>query len=185
MFLAVVINLPLKVNVKLKHIVSGNFHSQQHCALHKHCHNIINLLSGSTGIIQPSSHLDYEDPTDRYFVLNISVSDHGSPSLSSHVPVYINITDFNDNLPKFIEASLISEVKENLASGILVTTIQATDADFGNNSLVRKNIKNKYSCVKRLFVIIGQFSCFNKVIVFVNRCVIPCWSPVINFLLIQ
>ncbi len=33
---------------------------------------------------------------------------------------------------------MTSEVKENLDPGILVTTIQATDADSGNNSLVSK-----------------------------------------------
>ena len=89
-------------------------------------------------MIQPSSRLDYEDPSDRYFILNISVSDHGSPPLSSHVSVYINVTDFNDNYPEFTEASLTSEVKENLDPGILITTINATDADSGNNSLVNK-----------------------------------------------
>jgi protocadherin delta 1 len=71
-------------------------------------------------------------------MLNVSVFDHGSPSLSSYVPVYINVTDFNDNHPKFIKESLTSEVKENLDPGILVTTIQATDADSGNSSLVNK-----------------------------------------------
>ena len=96
------------------------------------------IILASTGIITPSSRLDYEDPSNRYFILNISVSDHGSPPLSSYVPVYINLTDFNDNYPEFIQASLTSEVKENLDPGILVTTVQARDADSGNNSLVRK-----------------------------------------------
>lgn len=92
----------------------------------------------STGLIQPLSRLDYEEPSERHFILNISVSDYGTPPLSSYVPVYINITDFNDNYPEFVASSLASEVKENLDPGILITTVKATDADSGNNSLVRK-----------------------------------------------
>ncbi|XP_028399799.1 protocadherin Fat 4-like isoform X2 [Dendronephthya gigantea] len=105
-------------------------------------------IEESTGLIQPLSRLDYEDPSERHFILNISASDHGTPPLSSYVSVYINVTDFNDNYPEFIASSLTSEVKENLDSGTLITTVKATDADSGNNSLIRYallEISDKFS----------------------------------------
>lgn len=95
-------------------------------------------ISASTGIIKPAARLDYEEPTDRHFFLNISATDHGSPQLSSYVTVHVNVTDYNDNRPVFNASSLVAEVLENLDPGTFVARVMATDLDSGNNSLVSR-----------------------------------------------
>ena len=73
--------------------------------------------------------------------LQIEAFDFGIPSLVS-APAWLNITvtDINDNPPIFSRASYTGSVYENRGSPTVVATVQATDADIGNNSMIDYSI---------------------------------------------
>ncbi|CAG5990901.1 unnamed protein product [Menidia menidia] len=77
---------------------------------------------------------------DRERVSNYNVtiigSDKGSPPLSSTSVLSIRLSDVNDNAPSFPESTVNVYMKENSATGTVVTRVTATDADTGQNSEV-------------------------------------------------
>lgn len=61
----------------------------------------------------------------------------------STTTVRVRLTDVNDNRPQFSSSSYSSSVLlKEAEAGKLVTTLKATDADAGNNSLIT------YRCVQ-------------------------------------
>uniref|UniRef100_A0A3Q3A6S5 Cadherin domain-containing protein n=1 Tax=Kryptolebias marmoratus TaxID=37003 RepID=A0A3Q3A6S5_KRYMA len=79
-------------------------------------------------------------PLDRESVseynVTIVANDKGSPTLSSTSVVSINVSDVNDNPPKFSEPEISVYVKENSAVRHVIKSVTATDADSGQNSKV-------------------------------------------------
>ena len=77
------------------------------------------------------------EPLDRektpFFVLTISVSDKGTPPLTSHTNVTINVTDINDNAPQFTEERFIGKIAKASEPKKYVLTISASDPDEGIN----------------------------------------------------
>ena len=47
------------------------------------------------------------------------------------IPIYVQITDINDNNPMFNRTQYTAEVSENVAVGYEVLVVTATDADIG------------------------------------------------------
>uniref|UniRef100_A0A336M3D8 CSON011390 protein n=1 Tax=Culicoides sonorensis TaxID=179676 RepID=A0A336M3D8_CULSO len=77
--------------------------------------------------------LDYENPNQRKFiVLVIAEETLTSPKLSSTATLTVQITDSNDNRPKFEHESYTASVSETAHAGQLVTTITAKDMDSGH-----------------------------------------------------
>lgn len=77
--------------------------------------------------------LDYENPNQRKFiVLVIAEETLTSPKLSSTATLTVQITDSNDNRPKFEEESYTASVSETAHAGQLITTITAKDMDSGH-----------------------------------------------------
>ncbi|XP_035377334.1 protocadherin gamma-A11-like isoform X17 [Electrophorus electricus] len=70
------------------------------------------------------------------FNLTITASDEGTPSLSTTKNVFLEITDVNDNAPSFSKSEYRSRIIENNSPGVSVFTLQATDADKGQNARV-------------------------------------------------
>ena len=97
-------------------------------------HNFV--VPGSSGIVRPSSRLDYESLVDKFYILNISASDGGQPQFISYAVLNISVTDFNDNPPKFSQDSYDLGVYENETVDLYFDQITATDADSGNNAKV-------------------------------------------------
>ncbi|XP_069619836.1 protocadherin gamma-B1-like [Ranitomeya imitator] len=92
-----------------------------------------------TGVLYAQRSFDYEQ--NKEFIIEVTASDNGSPSLSSNVTLFIHIVDQNDNAPKILYPSpetggsvafeLVPFISE---PGSLITKVVAVDADSGHNS---------------------------------------------------
>ena len=94
------------------------------------------VFSGSSGIVRPSSRLDYESMADKSYILNISATDDGHPKFTSYATVNITVTDFNDNQPKFSQNSYNLGVSEDAEVDTYFDKVAATDEDAGENAKV-------------------------------------------------
>ncbi|XP_061691766.1 protocadherin beta-16-like isoform X12 [Syngnathoides biaculeatus] len=68
--------------------------------------------------------------------VTIMVSDQGSPPLSSSQNINVQISDVNDNPPKFHQSEYRKTIPENNPPGFSVFTVSAVDADWGQNARV-------------------------------------------------
>ncbi|XP_063353667.1 protocadherin beta-16-like isoform X36 [Pelmatolapia mariae] len=68
--------------------------------------------------------------------LTITVSDQGSPPLSSSKNINVKVSDVNDSPPKFDHSEYTKTVAENNSPGLSVFTVSANDADWGQNARV-------------------------------------------------
>uniref|UniRef100_A0A8C2WEK1 Protocadherin 1 gamma b 2 n=1 Tax=Cyclopterus lumpus TaxID=8103 RepID=A0A8C2WEK1_CYCLU len=66
--------------------------------------------------------------------ITITVSDQGSPPLTSRKHINVKVSDVNDNLPTFYQSEYIKTVPENNSPGFSVFTLSASDADWGQNA---------------------------------------------------
>nr|XP_019969449.1 PREDICTED: protocadherin gamma-C5-like isoform X1 [Paralichthys olivaceus] len=71
--------------------------------------------------------------TQAKFRLMLTAVDGGQPEKSGSTLMLIKILDVNDNAPVFDEPVNKVRLLENVAQGTLVTKLNATDADSGNN----------------------------------------------------
>lgn len=83
------------------------------------------LLNGS---------LDRESVT--LYTLLIQAVDGGTPRLTGTQTLYVNVTDVNDNRPKFSSLVYNVTIDEDLAPGSTIMELSATDADIGRNGQV-------------------------------------------------
>nr|XP_022324886.1 protocadherin beta-15-like isoform X3 [Crassostrea virginica] len=83
------------------------------------------LLNGS---------LDRESVT--LYTLLIQAVDGGTPRLTGTQTLYVNVTDVNDNRPKFSSLVYNVTIDEDLAPGSTIMKLSATDADIGRNGQV-------------------------------------------------
>lgn len=88
-------------------------------------------LDEKTGKITLNQTLDHEKKSS--YALVVTARDHGSPPLTSSVNVMVIVNDVNDNPPSFAKSLYNCTVAENLASGVAVCYITATDPDSGAN----------------------------------------------------
>ncbi|XP_068723113.1 protocadherin Fat 4-like isoform X1 [Montipora capricornis] len=101
------------------------------------------IIEESSGIVRPSSRLDYEALLDKYYILNISASDNGHPQFTTFATLNISVTDFNDNMPEFAQRSYNLDVFENETVGLYFNNaITATDADSGVNAKITFSLKD-------------------------------------------
>ncbi|XP_051926286.1 protocadherin beta-16-like isoform X5 [Hippocampus zosterae] len=75
--------------------------------------------------------------------VTITVSDQGSPPLSSSKNINVKISDVNDNPPIFHQSEYNKIVPENNVPGFSVFTISASDADWGQNARVSYFLEEK------------------------------------------
>ncbi|XP_075198030.1 protocadherin gamma-B2-like [Anomaloglossus baeobatrachus] len=92
-----------------------------------------------TGVLYAQRSFDYEQ--NKEFLIEVTASDNGSPSLSSNVTLFIHIMDQNDNAPKILYplpdtgGSGVFEMVPFVSElGSLITKVIAVDADSGHNS---------------------------------------------------
>ncbi|KAM6999943.1 uncharacterized protein LKV04_004883 [Tautogolabrus adspersus] len=88
-----------------------------------------------------------EDFLDRESVpeynITITVSDQGSPPLSSSKTINVKVSDVNDSPPKFDQSEYSKTVPENNPPGVSVFTLSASDADWGQNARVSYLLEEK------------------------------------------
>lgn len=83
-------------------------------------------INGTSGLLETAKILDYEDSDERSYSLGIKVSDGNE--FSTVVNVAITVSAVNDVTP-IVTSNQSFTVNENISSGSLLDTLEATDAD--------------------------------------------------------
>ena len=96
-------------------------------------------IDPATGAITTLVSLDFEDEEVQNFRndLFLTAVDNGMPPLGSlRFPVrfLVEVTDVNDNAPRFSGESYAVTIDENIPVGELALTVMATDEDMGSNA---------------------------------------------------
>ncbi|XP_033989854.1 protocadherin gamma-A10-like [Trematomus bernacchii] len=98
-----------------------------------------------------------QKPLDRETYPNLSLKliavDGGTPQRSGTVNIDITVLDANDNAPVFNQSVYKATVMENAPRDTYVTTVNASDADFGSNSIVTYSFSDLNSELGNLFMI--------------------------------
>ncbi|XP_019718083.1 protocadherin-7 [Hippocampus comes] len=89
-------------------------------------------IDPDNGDIRATGVLDREQ-RERY-ELKVIAKDKGTPHLQGSATVVIQVTDRNDNAPKFVQEVFTFYVKENLLANSPVGMVTVTDADEGENA---------------------------------------------------
>ncbi|RXM96182.1 Protocadherin Fat 1 [Acipenser ruthenus] len=113
--------------VILYDIISGNEHGKF-------------SIDSKTGLLSVNGTLDFEQCNEYY--LSVEGVRGGSSSLSDITMVIINITDINDNLPRFSHAVYSTEVAEDISLGSAVIVVSADDLDGPLNNQIRYSIES-------------------------------------------
>ncbi|XP_072295785.1 protocadherin gamma-A10-like isoform X26 [Eucyclogobius newberryi] len=96
-----------------------------------------------------------ETPLDREkneeHSLILVASDGGAPQRSGTARIHITVLDANDNAPVCSKQVYKAEVQENSATGTVVTTVSANDADKGVNGEVTYSFAHVSKEAKQLF----------------------------------
>ncbi|XP_066479036.1 protocadherin gamma-B4-like, partial [Tiliqua scincoides] len=74
--------------------------------------------------------------------ITITATDKGTPSLSTHKTISVQISDINDNAPTFEKSSYTAYVPENNPSGTSIFSVKASDPDLGQNAKLSYSILN-------------------------------------------
>ncbi|KAF4525611.1 hypothetical protein B566_EDAN001210 [Ephemera danica] len=91
-------------------------------------------LDADTGELKVVGYLDREREAEYY--LNVTVYDLGRPQKSSSRVLPITVLDVNDNAPTFEKAVASFRVTENALNNTAIFTVNASDADAGDNARV-------------------------------------------------
>ena len=94
-------------------------------------------IDPESGTIVLLNSLDYEK--QKLYELHVQASDG---KFSSAANVSIQVIDFNDNSPKFRQASFWFSVAENVTTGHLVGTVNASDKDSYDNANIHYSISS-------------------------------------------
>lgn len=108
--------------------------SQVYCTLYGHDHFKLRQAYEDSYMIVTAVALDRERISE--YNLTVMAEDFGSPPLRKITKYTIRLTDENDNAPHFAKAVYEVSVVENNAPGAYITTVEATDADLGNNGKI-------------------------------------------------
>ncbi|XP_071614474.1 protocadherin alpha-3-like isoform X3 [Heliangelus exortis] len=92
-------------------------------------------LNPKTGEIHLTGVLDFEDV--RSYEIQVEATDKGTPPLSGHCKVVVEVLDVNDNAPEVRVTSLSVPVSEEASVGTVVALLSVSDRDSGANGRVR------------------------------------------------
>ncbi|NXM44886.1 PCDA8 protein, partial [Gymnorhina tibicen] len=92
-------------------------------------------INPNTGEIHLTAALDFEEVS--IFDFRIEARDQGTPPLSSHCSVELEVLDVNDNAPEVWVTSLSVPVPEDASVGTVVALLSVSDRDSGANGRVR------------------------------------------------
>ncbi|KAM8798895.1 uncharacterized protein ACNFOS_007602 [Eudromia elegans] len=82
--------------------------------------------------------------TTPQYAVELIARDGGSPALTTRLTLLLNISDVNDNAPRFSQPSYDAFLPENNPPGSLLCTISASDPDDGVNSRLVYSIEGGY-----------------------------------------
>ncbi|XP_042636639.1 protocadherin gamma-A5-like [Orycteropus afer afer] len=78
--------------------------------------------------------LDREETAD--YNITVTVTDRGTPSLSTETHISIKVADINDNPPAFSHTSYSTYIPENNSRGVSIFSVTTQDPDSGENARV-------------------------------------------------
>uniref|UniRef100_A0A9J7WUJ7 Cadherin domain-containing protein n=1 Tax=Cyprinus carpio carpio TaxID=630221 RepID=A0A9J7WUJ7_CYPCA len=105
--------------------------------------------SGKNVELVLQTHLDREKQDHLY--LTISATDGGNPKRSGTVKIHIIVLDINDNAPVFQKDKYRISVPENTVKGVLLVTVNATDADSVSNAQIGYYFEHTTPKIRDLF----------------------------------
>ncbi|XP_041663627.1 protocadherin-8 [Cheilinus undulatus] len=108
--------------------------SQVHCTLYGHDHFKLRQAYEDSYMIVTAAALDRERISE--YNLTVMAEDFGSPPLRKITQFTIRVSDENDNAPLFTKSVYEVSVVENNPPGAYITTVEAKDADLGNNGKI-------------------------------------------------
>ncbi|XP_031221292.1 protocadherin alpha-3 isoform X17 [Mastomys coucha] len=91
-------------------------------------------LDPISGYITVKGNIDFEET--KSFEIQIEAADKGTPPMTDHCTVLVEIVDVNDNVPELVIKSLSLPVLENSAPGTVIALISVSDSDSGANGQV-------------------------------------------------
>ncbi|XP_044259255.1 fat-like cadherin-related tumor suppressor homolog isoform X4 [Tribolium madens] len=98
-------------------------------------------INSSTGLITTTSRKLDRETLDEH-ILEVQISDNGSPPLSSTTYVFVKIDDINDNAPEFEQISYNVQIPASADFNQAVFQVLAFDRDSGPNSELHYSIKS-------------------------------------------
>ncbi|XP_068725251.1 protocadherin-like protein isoform X1 [Montipora capricornis] len=103
-------------------------------------------VSARSGALTLRKQLDYEK-RKRHVIVVRAVQNgltRNHPSLPTEVKVIVNVTDVNDNRPRFAHPvdPLVTSVDEGQPAGAVVTVVRAFDKDTGDRSFIEYGLKD-------------------------------------------
>ncbi|XP_051834539.1 protocadherin alpha-8 isoform X10 [Antechinus flavipes] len=91
-------------------------------------------INPDTGEISIQGHLDFEDVNS--YEIRVDATDKGSPPITGHSTVLVEVQDANDNIPNISVTSLSLPVREDAPPGTVIASIRVSDRDSGPNGQV-------------------------------------------------
>ncbi|KAL5289018.1 CELSR2 family protein [Megaselia abdita] len=98
-------------------------------------------IDSMSGDVSLTKQLDYESV--RSYRLVIRAQDGGSPSRSNSTQLLVNVTDANDNAPRFYTSQFQESILESVPPGYNIIRVQAYDADEGANAEITYSIAGR------------------------------------------
>ncbi|KAM9184620.1 protocadherin alpha-2-like [Mergus octosetaceus] len=92
-------------------------------------------IDAKSGEIRLTGSMDFE--TVSLYELQVKAQDKGTPPLSGHCKVVVEVLDVNDNAPEVWVTSLSVPVPEDASVGTVVALLSVSDRDSGANGRVR------------------------------------------------
>ncbi|XP_070994977.1 protocadherin gamma-C5-like isoform X3 [Oncorhynchus clarkii lewisi] len=86
----------------------------------------------TSGVLDRESFSEYK--------IEITATDSGSPPLTTKKTIPVSIIDVNDNSPKFTQSFYDVYLKENGLPGSMLSSVSASDLDFGDNAKISYSI---------------------------------------------
>ncbi|XP_066833308.1 protocadherin alpha-2-like isoform X3 [Anser cygnoides] len=93
------------------------------------------IIDRASGEMRTAGQLDFEDVQS--YDLEVEARDKGTPPLSGHCSVELEVLDVNDNAPEVWVTSLSVPVAEDASVGTVVALLSVSDRDSGANGRVR------------------------------------------------
>ncbi|XP_054244980.1 protocadherin alpha-6-like [Indicator indicator] len=95
-------------------------------------------INTENGEIRLRGTLDFEEVT--FYELHVKATDKGTPPLSGHCKVELEVLDMNDNAPEVWVTSLSVPVPEDASVGTVVALLSVSDRDSGANGRVQCSV---------------------------------------------
>ena len=98
------------------------------------------FINSTTGSVTLNTTLDYEKV--KSYLLTVTASDAGVPSLKDKAQIIINVIDVNDNRPQFLQSQVVISVTESSQVNRDIYKVTAYDKDSGLNAELRYSLQS-------------------------------------------